>query len=279
MRSTTARSPAPDPATTGQPVQTVSLGAGAFSAIELGKIPKTGELIARELRKRIVRGELVEGASLPAEAELMSQLSVSRASLREALRILESEALLTVRRGSRGGPVVHRPDPNLAAKYFGLVLQSQGTTLEDVYATRLLIEPPAVRLVLQNAQRQAPGSLHDILKSEREALERADVAELARGIARFHDALIELSGNKTLLLVMNMLNILYEQHIAAIERVGPSFDQLKASRLSIRAQERLIDFIEAGDEDAAVAYWRTHLLKVKDFLFNSHTVRTLVDVV
>lgn len=250
----------------------------AGAAITLEKVPKTGELIARELRKRIVRGELPEGASLPSETELMAQLGVSRASLREALRILESESLLTVRRGSRGGPVVHRPDPTLAAKYFGLVLQAGGSTLEDVYATRLLIEPPAVRLVVQQANGRTPASLRRILDDEHALLRHGDIQGMGRAIPLFHDALIELAGNKTLLLVMKMLNILYEQHIAAIDRVGPSFDQLKASRLSVRAQERLIDFIAANDEGGAVAYWRTHLLKVKDYLFDAHQVRKLIDV-
>ena len=252
---------------------------GAGQPIVLGKIPKTGELIARELRKRIVRGELAEGSALPAEAELMAQLSVSRASLREALRILESESLLTVRRGSRGGPIVHRPDPNLAAHYFGLVLQCEGTTLEDVYATRLLIEPPAVRLVVQNSRGRAPESLQEIVRLGHEALDRTDLSGIGRCIARFHDVLIELSGNKTLLLTMKMLNIIYEQHIAALEHVGAPFDQVKASRLSLRAQERLLEYIVAGDDDGAVSYWRTHLLKDREYLFHSKAVSMLIDVV
>lgn len=247
--------------------------------ISLAKIPKTGELIARELRKRIVRGELPEGATLPSEAELMAQLSVSRASLREALRILESEALLTVRRGSHGGPVVHRPDPSIAARYFGLVLQTEGTLLEDVYAARLLIEPPAVRLVVRNARGLPPASLLELIMEQQKLLDGGSVTGLGACIARFHDALIELSDNKTLLLVMKMLNILYAQHIEAIGPMGPSFDQLKASRLSLRAQGRLIEYITAHDEDGAVDYWRTHLLKVREYLFHPDQVQLLIDVV
>jgi GntR family transcriptional regulator, transcriptional repressor for pyruvate dehydrogenase complex len=250
-----------------------------INPISLAKIPKTGELIAGELRKQIVRGELAEGASLPAEADLMAQLSVSRASLREALRVLESESLLTVRRGSRGGPVVHRPNPNLATKYFGLVLQSDGATLEDVYIARLLIEPPAVRMAVENARGKVPDSLRRIVNEEHVALKNRDFAEIGRGITRFHGALMELSGNKTMFLIMKMLNIIYELHIAAIDQIGATFDQLEASRRSVKAQERLIAFIEAKAADEAVDYWHTHLLKVKEYLFSTDAVHKVIDVV
>ena len=77
---------------------------------------------------------------------------------------------------------------------------------------------------------------------------------------------------------MKMLNILYEQHIASIGLMGAPFDQIQASRLSLRAQERLVGFIEARDENGAVNYWRTHLLKVKEYLFDPRVVRKLIDV-
>jgi GntR family transcriptional repressor for pyruvate dehydrogenase complex len=67
------------------------------------RAPKTGELIATHLRRQIVRGELLPGETLPAESQLMEQYGVSRPTLREAFRILESETLISVRRGSRGG--------------------------------------------------------------------------------------------------------------------------------------------------------------------------------
>jgi len=247
--------------------------------ISLAKIPKTGELIARELRRRIVRGELQEGSTLPSESDLMAQLSVSRASLREALRVLESESLLTVKRGSRGGPIVHRPTPAIAAKYFGLVLQAEGTLLQDVYAARLLIEPPMVRLVVRNAKGRAPASLQNIIAQEHKALDKGDIQAAGSLIVRFHGTLIELSRNKTMLLIMKMLDILYEQHIAAINSLGASFDQLKASRLSVRAQGKLIDYIASGNEESAVSYWRTHLLKVREYLFAMDDGQRLIDVI
>ena len=103
------------------------------------RAPKTGELIAAHLRRRIVRGELRAGETLPAESQLMEQFGVSRPTLREAFRILEAETLISVRRGSRGGARVVAPDTSVAARYVGLLLQMQGATINDVYEARMIL--------------------------------------------------------------------------------------------------------------------------------------------
>ena len=61
--------------------------------------PKTAELVAGTLRRMVVDGQLKEGDFLPNEAELMTHFGVSRPTLREAVRVLESERLVEVRRG------------------------------------------------------------------------------------------------------------------------------------------------------------------------------------
>ena len=66
-------------------------------------VPKASDVLARELRERILSGELVEGTALPAERELVKQTQMSRATVREALRILEVQNLVRVRAGRAGG--------------------------------------------------------------------------------------------------------------------------------------------------------------------------------
>src|SRR5262249_13589793 len=81
--------------------------------------------IADELRRLIVSGELGDGESLGHEPDLIERFGVSRPSLREALRILEAEGLITVVRGVNGGVVANRPDERLTARTAALVLQSR----------------------------------------------------------------------------------------------------------------------------------------------------------
>src|SRR5215468_80799 len=111
------------------------------------RAPKTSELIAAQLRRQIVRGTVKPGDKLPPETRLMGQFGVSRPTIREAFRILEAERLIIVRPGSRGGAQVMPPDPTVAARYFGLLLQLAGATIVDVYEARKVAEPACAGLL------------------------------------------------------------------------------------------------------------------------------------
>jgi DNA-binding FadR family transcriptional regulator len=241
------------------------------------RVPKTAELVSRDLRNKIVRGELRDGDTLPSEAELVAQFSVSRPTLREALRILESESLLTVTRGSRGGPRIHLPDPRFAARHFGMVLESRGTTLADIYRARLLIEPSCVRLVAVEARRTAPATLREIIEEERRTLDD-DVAH-SRVSARFHRSLIELTVNPPLILLMGMLTHIYERHIstAAIAANVQRFDS-KSKQHGIRAHEKLVGLIEAGECDKAESFWRKHLETIDKIIREGYPVDKMISV-
>src|SRR5215469_3718883 len=97
------------------------------------RLRKKPQQIADELRRLIVSGELSEGDSLGHEPELVERFGVSRPSLREALRILEAEGLISVVRGMLGGVIVHEPDERMAARTAALVLQARNVSLADVY--------------------------------------------------------------------------------------------------------------------------------------------------
>jgi DNA-binding FadR family transcriptional regulator len=243
------------------------------------RVPKTAELVARDLRGKIVRGELKDGDTLPAEGELVERYGVSRPTLREALRILESEALLTVTRGSRGGPRVHPPDPRLAARHFGLVLQSRGTTLADIFGARLLIEPSCVFVVAGTANKATMATLNGHLEQERAALAAKDDAQIARASARFHRALIELTGNKPLILLMNMLTHIYENHIAtaALAANVQRYDAGSRQR-GLKAHEKLVGLVEAGDAAAAEAFWRKHLESIDKLIRERFAVDRAIDL-
>src|SRR3954470_2693801 len=125
------------------------------------RVPKTAELVAAQIRRRIGVGELQEHEALPSEPELMEQFSISRPTLREALRILESEGLIAVRRG-RGGARVQLPSPDAAARYASLVLQHRGGKLVEVFAVRVMVEAPAAGIVARRADRAAcAAALHN----------------------------------------------------------------------------------------------------------------------
>ena len=83
------------------------------------------ELVADRLRSRILTGDLEDGDLLPKEEELREIYPVSKPSFREAMRILEAQGLITIRRGNVGGAVVHRPTANNVAYTLAMVLANE----------------------------------------------------------------------------------------------------------------------------------------------------------
>ena len=97
-------------------------------------------MVASEFRERILSGELADGCLLRTQEDLLEQYQASAPSVREELRILESEGLATVRRGNVGATVVHVPGEDSAVYMLGLVLQARKVGLADVAAALQLID-------------------------------------------------------------------------------------------------------------------------------------------
>jgi DNA-binding FadR family transcriptional regulator len=230
------------------------------------RAPKTAELIASHLRGQIVRGELAAGDTLPPEIKLMEQFGVSRPTLREAFRILETESLISVRRGSRGGAQVVSPDLSVAARYVGLLLQVSGTTIADVYEARMVIEPAAARMLASrrtkadiDALNGAIDELVEVVEGD-EAADRRDPAIWSSATQRFHDTLLECAGNKTLAVQAGVLAEVVAMHVAiAVRAQMTDPDQQEQFRKSIRSYRKLVGLIEARDGEGAEKHWKVHM--------------------
>ncbi|OBF12027.1 FCD domain-containing protein [Mycobacterium sp. ACS4331] len=234
------------------------------AAAKLVRAPKTAELIADELRSRIVRGVLKKGDALPTEVELVKQFGVSRPTLREAFRILESESLIVVRRGSRGGVLVSSPETSVAARNFGLLLQMSGTTLADVYEARMVFEPAAAEML---ATRATPNDIADLKASTvelasmvNEGPENADLREWSAATFRFHDLIMERSGNTTIALISAVLREVVTRHMERVvsSATDPAIIE-KQFKQTVRNFNRLIALVEAKDADGARALWTSHM--------------------
>jgi GntR family transcriptional repressor for pyruvate dehydrogenase complex len=233
--------------------------------------------IADELRRLIVSGKLSEGESLGHEPDLVQRFGVSRPSLREALRILEAEGLISVVRGMLGGIVVHKPNERMTARTAALVLQARNVSLADVYEARSLLEPIAVRVVASSRSRRAAAAeLRRLVRDEVRLIMDPDGFGPAN--ARFHERLVALAGNQTLTIVAEMLNEVVARAVTAISKTETIRDSAATRRRGIRSQERLVSLIEAGKASEAEAHWRTHMTVVRRVLLGqrAHTVIDLM---
>src|SRR5579862_3212008 len=136
------------------PVSLALSTSGAAAARRQFKQPRLAELVASELRTRITSGEMRDGDLLPKLEELLTEFNVSKPSLREALRILETEGLITVRRGNAGGAVIHAPGSRDAGYMIGLVLESRGVTVSDLAVAIKQFEPVCASLCALRPDRE-----------------------------------------------------------------------------------------------------------------------------
>ena len=220
------------------------------------RVPKTAELVASHIRNRIVRGELERDEALPPENALMEDFNISRPTLREAFRILESEGLITVRRGSRGGARVQIPETNIAARYAGLVLQNRGATVADVLEARVIVESPAAGIVARRRDHVSCGRRLKVWLDQ--AAAEIDTPAYTASFHGFNRLLVSMTGNETLILLTAMLENLSDAATASYIRVTHGEDA-KLAHKAQRARTVLADLIEAGDAVAAEDLWRKHL--------------------
>lgn len=179
--------------------------------------PKMAARVAEQMRRMFIRGEIPEGALLPSESTLMERFGVSRPTLREAFRVLESESLIEVQRGVHGGARFTHPKRETLARYAGLILEYQGVTLEDVYEARAALETPMVKQLASDRDPAIIAELEEMIA--RETVHTGGAAVDIR--TEFHAAIAHLSGNRTLQLVSEMLH-----HI--IERANRSLQPIQA---------------------------------------------------
>jgi GntR family transcriptional repressor for pyruvate dehydrogenase complex len=147
--------------------------------------------VSDHIQQLILRGGLKHGDRLPSQRELSQQLGVSRPSLREAMTMLETLGLVTIRVGS--GAFVASPEARAPLWRF-----SDRCNPRDVYEARYGLESHAAKLVACRAGAEGVARLAACVETMRGALQKQDIVGVATADAQFHDLLFELCGNPVL---------------------------------------------------------------------------------
>jgi len=233
-------------------------------------------MVASQLRRQIVLGELKEGDQLPSESVLMEEFGVSRPTLREAFRILEAEGAITVRRGVRGGARVQVPDIDVAARHAGLLLQYRGTLLSDVYEVRTVLEPAAARMAAKRRTSADLARLQDAVDRQRDSVEDPGASFAAD--AEFHRLIVELSGNETLQVLAGMVsNIIREGDRSYAESHDWQTEQ-ELAKIAVRAHARLVELIRKRSGDEAEDFWKKHLAESAKIVLGDRASATVVEL-
>jgi DNA-binding FadR family transcriptional regulator len=227
-------------------------------------VQKVADLVAEQLRWRILTGELADGDELPRESDLIEEYGVSRPSLREALRILETEGLVRIRRGKIGGGVLRRPTPASAAYHLGLTLRANDVTVKDLAIARVSIEPACAALAADLPDRQAiVGELTVLIDASEQTETGVEFAEVTN---EFHMRLTELCGNTTMVVLAGTLEAVWSAQVSRATRSADHLGDPASRRRAIAAHRRIVSAIEAGNRDRSNREMRRHLTDMQQFL-------------
>jgi GntR family transcriptional repressor for pyruvate dehydrogenase complex len=237
-------------------VQEEHSGHGRRSVRVDSRALKTSEVVAVDLVRDIVSNGLQLGDRLPDEAAMLVQYGVSRESLREALRILEVQGLITIRRGPGGGPKVAGIDPAYLARTSTLYFHLAGATYDEVFETWYALEPAVAEMVAEMPDRaQVRRVLEPFTKELPADVARQDFLDTSNG---FHARLVELSGNRVLALLLQAIS-----HIV-VDHVMLDLDPIRERDTIEHDHQEIAAAIAAGRGPKARKLMGEHIAHVRD---------------
>lgn len=221
---------------------------------ERSRTVKASERVAQDIVRDIVLRVLETGDRLPLEAAMVEEYGVSRTSLREALRLLEVQGLISLKPGPGGGPVVGTVEPSHLARTAALYFHLSAATYADVMATQVLMESTCARLAAMNPDREvlmAPWLVQDL---------PPDTPTYRDVTTGFHHAVYLAAANPVLSLLTQAVTHIVTQHVVMtmdpVELRGPIVDE----------HAELAQVIASGDADTAEAMMAEHFERQHEYL-------------
>ncbi|PWJ08100.1 FadR family transcriptional regulator [Streptomyces sp. NWU49] len=234
----------------GTAYRTVDPGNGQTAS----RTPKASEVTAAAIVHDIVADNLEVGDRLRPEAEMLAHYNVSRETLREALRLLEVQGLVSIKRGPGGGPLVEPLNASYLARTATLYFHLSGATYDEVFDTWEILEPPLAGRVAQLPDRKLKmRAFAPFLDYQPEEHERDEVFE---DLNNFHAVIAALSGNRVLTLLTQAVTHIVTDHV--LERIDP----IAESAHMLHSHTDIAEAIIAGRAKRAATLMREHIVAV-----------------
>jgi len=215
------------------------------------QVPKASDVLADDLRERILRSEFPEGTALPPERELVAQTRMSRTTVREALRILEVQGLVQIRTGRAGGAFVQRPGEESIASSVNLMIRGRQIRIPALLETREAIEPACAQLA---AQYRTDADLESLDRANEAIATEGSLADFLTANVDWHVAVAVASHNELLTGFMRALSrAIYE----STDNQGFVDDTVRNT--AVRAHKSITDAIRKRDPEAAVRRMKRHV--------------------
>jgi GntR family transcriptional repressor for pyruvate dehydrogenase complex len=233
------------------------------------QVPKASDVLADDLRERILRGDFPEGTALPPERELVIQTGMSRTTVREALRILEVQGLVRVKTGRAGGAFVQRPGEESIASTVNLLIRGRRIRMAALLETREAIEPACARLAATHRRDE------DVVELDRanEAIAAdGSLTDFLQANVDWHVAVAVASHNE---LLNGFMMALSRAIYASTD--NQAFVDADVRRVTVQSHVAITDAIRDRDPESAVRRMQRHVHAYAEAVMQVED-RTSIDV-
>ena len=220
-------------------------------------VPRASEALAEQIRNLIVAGSFQPGQMLPAERDLIVETGLSRTTVRDALRILESRGLIVTRPGRAGGSMVTLPGRDSISRSVELFVRTHGITLSSLLECRVAVEPALARLAALHrteAQLDEMNRIHEAFV--------ASVGDVARYKAinlDWHLAIARASRNEPLMALVEAITTPIRE---AMDYQDVTTPEIRA--LAVKSHGAIMQAIREQDGDAAFNRMNRHVSAYRD---------------
>jgi GntR family transcriptional repressor for pyruvate dehydrogenase complex len=225
------------------------------SRIEPIKKSRLSEEVLRRLKAMIIDGTFKPGDQLPSERELSEMFQVSRASIREALRILETLGFLEAKVGVGGGTFVKEVSIDALVNPFSELLGSEKELIMEMLDFRRVLETEIARSAAEQRTDDDLRHIEETIEQMRKNITSGGIG--VEGDTAFHDAVAEASGNRVFRKMLSMAkSLLVQTRRTTLEIPGQP-------EKSVIDHREIFEAIRAGDGDLAAARMNEHLVKAR----------------
>lgn len=226
------------------------------------RAPKTALLVAQKIVAEIADNDLGPGAPLPSEKHMLEQYGVARGTLREAMRFLEMQDVVTMKIGPGGGPLVSDRSTRAVASTVALMSHLARTPFRDVLEARLVLEPA---LAIRAAERATDEQLEEIERSVRLMQDSVgDTDVFLNENATFHGLIADAAGNEVLGGFLGSLHWIIDARPLGADYTLPE------RKTVAKAHVRIAAALRTRDGSAAAAAMLKHVEDFATYLERRH---------
>lgn len=222
------------------------------------KAQKAALLIAQQIVDDITLDGLTPGTKMASERDMLARFEAGRGTLRESLRFLEMNGVITVKAGPQGGPIVSEPDAQDLAGVLGLFLQLRGLPFRELVSAREILEPELAALAAGASGGDVADEITDSIEGMRAFLD--DEQNFLAENDRFHAAVATAAGNGLFALLISSLHSITDGM-----PLGVSYPRERREAV-LRAHEAVGEAIVAGDPEGARWAMRRHMREFRRYV-------------